>query len=280
MKFSSVIGMILGVGALAVAITMEGAELDRFLSESAALIVFGGTLGATLTSFPLDQVMKLPKLIVKAITGGGSSMPPARAVELFVHLAEKARREGLLSLEEEAGKIDDPFVRKGMLLVVDGIDPEVVKDVLEVDLAAMAERHHLGYGMLEAMGGYAPTMGIIGTVMGLVHVLSSLEDPSGLGGAIAVAFIATLYGVASANLLWLPLGGKLKAQSKEEIALREVAMEGILAVQAGDNPRIVREKLEAFLAVGERGLKAAKKGSASAERSGSSREPAVATGRG
>ena len=280
MKFSSVIGLILGVGALAVAITMEGAELDRFLSESAALIVFGGTLGATLTSFPLDQVMKLPKLIVKAITGGGSSMPPARAVELFVHLAEKARREGLLSLEEEAGKIDDPFVRKGMLLVVDGIDPEVVKDVLEVDLTAMAERHHLGYGMLEAMGGYAPTMGIIGTVMGLVHVLSSLEDPSGLGGAIAVAFIATLYGVASANLLWLPLGGKLKAQSKEEIALREVAMEGILAVQAGDNPRIVREKLEAFLAVGERGLKAAKKGSASAERSGSSREPAVATGRG
>lgn len=272
--------MILGFGALAVAITMEGAELDQFLSESAALIVFGGTLGATLTSFPLDQVMKLPRLIVKAIMGGGSSMPSARAVELFVHLAEKARREGLLSLEEEAGKIDDPFVRKGMLLVVDGIDPEVVKDVLEVDLAAMAERHHLGYGMLEAMGGYAPTMGIIGTVMGLVHVLSSLEDPSGLGGAIAVAFIATLYGVASANLLWLPLGGKLKAQSKEEIALREVAMEGILAVQAGDNPRIVREKLEAFLAVGERGVKAAKKGAASAERSGSSREPVVATGRG
>ncbi len=257
---------------------MEGGELTGFISSSAALIVFGGTLGATLISFPLNQVMKLPTLIVRAFTGGGGGMPPPEAVAMFVSLAERARREGLLSLEEEASKINDRFVKKGMLLVVDGIDPEVVRAVLDVDMAAMAERHQKGYGMLEAMGGYAPTMGIIGTVMGLVHVLSNLQDPSQLGPAIAVAFIATFYGVSSANIIWLPLGNKLKSMSKAEVSLREVSREGILAVQAGDNPRIVREKLEAFLASSDRGEKAAK--GAAATESGTAGKEALAAASG
>ncbi len=258
MGSSTIIGLVLGLGALAISVIMEGGELGGFVNISAALIVFGGTLGATLTSYPLSLVKKLPTLLARAFTGGKAAFSPPEAIGLFVNLAERARREGLLSLEEEAGRIQDTFIKKGMLLVVDGIDPEVVRTVLDADLQAMAERHQKGYGMLESMGGYAPTMGIIGTVMGLVHVLSNLEDAAKLGPAIAVAFIATLYGVASANILWLPIGSKLKSLSKEEIWLREVAREGILAVQAGDNPRIVREKLEPFLAAGDRVVKVTK----------------------
>lgn len=264
------------MGALIMSIMMEGGDLGGFVSTSAALIVFGGTFGATLTSYPLKQVMQLPSLMIKAILGKKAGIAPDQIVSLFVGLAERARREGLLSLEEETGKIKDLFVRKGMMLVVDGIDPDVVKDVLDVDIQAMGERHAQGYGMLEAMGGFAPTMGIIGTVMGLVNVLSNLQDPGALGPAIAVAFIATLYGVASANLVWLPLGNKLKVQSKQEIWLHEVARDGILAVQAGDNPRIVREKLEAFLSIRQRGGKQAK-GSPSAARE-AAEEPAAAAG--
>lgn len=277
MKQSSIIGLLLALGAMAISVIMEGGELGGFVSISAALIVFGGTIGATLTSYPMDMVKRLPKLIQRALMGAGAGIVPHEVIGTFVSLAERARREGLLSLEEEAGKIPDAFVRKGMLLVVDGIDPEVIRTVLDVDIQAMAERHQKSYGMLESMGGYAPTMGIIGTVMGLVHVLGNLENAAELGPAIAVAFIATLYGVASANVLWLPVGSKLKSMSKEEIWLREVAREGILAVQAGDNPRIVREKLEPFLAAGERVAKKAKEAPAPAQEA-PAREPAAAAG--
>ncbi|MCL5961055.1 MAG: flagellar motor protein [Chloroflexi bacterium] len=278
MGLSTIIGLVLGIGALFVTLIMEGGDPARFASPSAALIVFGGTLGATMISFPLGLVTKLPSLIIRTLTREGNAQSPESVISLFVSLAERARREGLLSLEEEAGKIKDPFVKKGMLLVVDGIDPEVVRDILDVDIAAMGERHQKGYGMLESMGGYAPTMGIIGTVMGLVNVLSSLDDPSKLGEHIAVAFIATFYGVASANLIWLPLGAKLKSQSKDEIWLREVAREGILAVQAGDNPRIVREKMEAFSSSSQRGGKGAKTAPAPSQEE-AIREPVAAHGR-
>lgn len=275
MGISSIIGMILGIGALAVATVLEGGELSKFISPTAAMIVFGGTLGATLTSFPAEQLMKLPTLMAKALMGGNATVATNEIVEMFVNLAQRARREGLLSLEEEAANIKDEFIKKGMQLVVDGIDPDLVRSILDVDIQAMAERHQRGYGILESMGGYAPTMGIIGTVMGLVHVLSSLEDPSELGPAIAVAFIATFYGVASANLIWLPIGSKLKAQSKHEIWLREIAREGILSVQAGDNPRIVREKLEAFMSNSDRGQK---QGKPATEKGGSGREAVAMAG--
>ncbi|MDO8690106.1 MAG: flagellar motor protein [Dehalococcoidia bacterium] len=258
MKQSSLIGLILALAALIVSLMVEGGDIGAFASMTAALIVFGGTIGATLTSYPMGTVKKLPKLIKLALLGASTAVAPRDVIGMFVGLAERARREGLLSLEEEAGKITDAYIRKGMLLVVDGIDPEVIRTVLDVDVQAMSERHQKSYAMLESMGGYAPTMGIIGTVMGLVNVLSNLQDAAALGPAIAVAFIATLYGVASANLLWLPVGNKLKSMSKEEVWMREVAREGILAVQAGDNPRIVREKLEPFLAVSDRGVKASK----------------------
>lgn len=165
----------------------------------------------------------------------------------MVEMARRARRGGVLSLEEEAQAINDPFLKKGILLVVDGTDPELVRNVLDIDLAMTEKRHSSNYSALEAMGGYAPTMGIIGTVMGLVNVLAHLEDPSKLGSAIAVAFIATFYGVASANLLWLPLASKLKKRSEDEMVLRQMMLTGILSIQAGDSPRVVEDKLKSFL---------------------------------
>lgn len=253
---STPLGLMGGFGSLLIAFYMEKNHLGNLtalpvffaalLNVSAAFIVLGGTLSAALISFPLPTVMKLPSLILKTMVRAPEG--GAELVALFLRLAEKARRQGLLALEDEANAIDDEFLKKGLMLVVDGTDPEVVRSVLEIDSAVLNERHKGGYELLEQMGGYSPTMGIIGTVMGLVSVLSDLSDVSKLGPAIAVAFIATLYGVGLANLVWLPLGSKLKRKSESELAGREMMLEGILSIQAGDNPRIVQEKLAGYLA--------------------------------
>jgi chemotaxis protein MotA len=219
--------------------------IDGLLKPTAALIVFGGTFGAAMLSFPMNTFTSMPKLIGLALKKNNENL--SEIVRLFTRLAEKARREGLLSLEEESQGISDEFIKKGIMLVVDGQDPDVVRDILEIEIEQTRKRHSTGYGLLAAMGGYAPTMGIIGTVMGLIEVLRNLSDPSELGGKVAVAFVATFYGIASANILWLPLGSKLKIKSEEEIHVREIMLEGILAVQAGENPRIIRDKLYGFL---------------------------------
>jgi chemotaxis protein MotA len=225
--------------------------LFALLNLPSAMIVFGGTIGTILVSFPLERVTKLGKVLGVAFRQEVTS--ERDLVNLFVRLAERARREGLLALETEAAEIHDKAIQKGVLLVVDGTDPELVREIMESDVAAMSERHEGKFAMFAAGGGYAPTMGIIGTVMGLVNVLSHLDKPDELGKSIATAFIATLYGVLSANVFWLPIGERLKQRNKEEVALRTLAVEGVLSVQAGDNPRVVREKLEAFLPLNLRG---------------------------
>ena len=225
--------------------------LFSLLNLPSAMIVFGGTIGTVIVSFPMERVTKLPKILGVAFRQEATS--ERDLVNLFVRLAERARREGLLALEGEAADIHDPAIQKGVLLVVDGTDPELVREIMEADVGAMSERHEGKFAMFAAAGGYAPTMGIIGTVMGLVNVLSHLDKPDELGKSIATAFIATLYGVLSANVFWLPMGERLKQRNKEEVALRTLAVEGVLSVQAGDNPRVVREKLEAFLPLALRG---------------------------
>jgi chemotaxis protein MotA len=173
-------------------------------------------------------------------------------VDTFVNLADRARREGLLALEQEAANLE-PFTRRGVQMVVDGSDPALVREILEADIEAMQARHKPGAGIFEAMGGFAPTMGIIGTVMGLVHVLENLSEPDKLGPLIASAFLATLYGIFFANAMFLPFGAKLKSKSSDEAHLKQLVVEGILAVQSGDNPRVVREKLDAYLPPALRG---------------------------
>jgi chemotaxis protein MotA len=167
-------------------------------------------------------------------------------------MADKARREGLLALEEESKKIPDPFLRQGIMLVVDGTDPAQVRQILELEIKNMEERHEIGINFFVTAGGFSPTFGIIGTVMGLISVLKQLDDPGKLAKSIAAAFLATLWGLLSANLIWLPIGGKLTLRSKEEVTYRHMLLEGILSLQAGENPRIIKEKLSTFLSPAER----------------------------
>ena len=245
MDLSSVLGIILGFGMLISGFLLEGGHFTSLLEPTAAMIVFGGTAGATICSFPMEDIKQVPQLF--KITFTEKKYEVQELIIILSGFAEKARREGLLSLERETAAIDDDFLKQGIQLVVDGTDPALVRDILETQIDFTDQRHKIGADIFEAAGGYSPTMGIIGTVMGLVHVLSNLADPDSLGPSIAVAFIATLYGVAFANVAWLPIGHKLKLKSKQERFVMEIALEGILSIQAGDNPSIVKEKLKAFL---------------------------------
>ena len=223
---------------------VEGGSPAAYLNPSAIIIIFGGTFGATIASFSMAEFKCFPKLFKLAI-----KTRPSHAAEmrnLLVTFAERARREGLLALEADVDQVEDRFLRKGLQMMIDGLEPDVVEEILELDTEAMVRRHGGGVALFATMGGYAPTMGVIGTVMGLVNVLGHLDDPSTLGGSIAVAFIATLIGVGSANIVWLPVSNALKVHSAQEVAERRLAMTGILAIQAGDNPRIVAQKLDSF----------------------------------
>lgn len=250
MDIATVLGFIFGFGLIIAGFLVEGGSIAGLIQLSAGMIVFGGTIGALLINYPLRQVMKLPKGTMKTLFG--KAPEAAEMIPLFSRLAEKARREGLLSLEEEEASLESAFIKKGVSLVVDGTDPELITAILEIEISAMEKRHGEVQAMLEALGGFLPTMGILGTVMGLVTVLSHLDEPEKLGGGVAVAFVATLYGVGFANLVFLPLAGKLKGLTHEEVMVRRMMLEGILSVQAGENPRVVQEKLLGFLPPAER----------------------------
>lgn len=245
MDIATVFGFILALSCLLTGFLWEGGHAGALLQPSAALIVFGGTIGATIFSFSPRDLTVAPQLFKLAIFNKPSD--PAAAIEDIVAMAEEARREGLLYLENRLPEIDDPFLKKGLQLVIDGTDPELVKNILDVEIYTIEERHHVGSSIFEMAGGYAPTMGIIGTVMGLVHVLGNISSPEGLGPAIAIAFMATLYGICSANILWLPLATKLQNISKKEILVKQLMMEGVVSLQAGYNPILIRERLVAYL---------------------------------
>jgi chemotaxis protein MotA len=245
MKVSSVIGLVIAAAGLFVGASLEGSNPLAILNPAALLIVLGGTLGATIAGTSFESVKNIPKLYMKAF----NAEPPdlnAKVAEL-VGYAESARRDGLLALDEVTSSIEDPFTRKGLQLVVDGTDPDLVADILDSENSAMRKRHAAAVQPFEKAGGYAPTMGIIGTVFGLVHVLGNLEAPETLGPSISAAFIATLLGVSSANVVYLPIAARLKQLSAEELHMRALIVEGILSIQAGDNPRIVQEKLVTFV---------------------------------
>ena len=245
MDLSTIIGLILGFGLIIVGYGLEGGTVSSLGGISAALIVFGGTAGAILTSFPLSDLRKVPKWIKIAFTS--HAFGTAEAYETLVRFAEKARREGLLSLEQELETVSDRFTCQGMQLVIDGTDPEVTREILESNISVLEKWHKVGISVFEAAGGYSPTMGIVGTVMGLVMVLGNLSDPEALSHSIAAAFLATLYGVASANLIFLPLSTKLKMKDKTEVSAMEMVLDGILSIQAGENPSILKEKLKTHI---------------------------------
>ncbi|MBO8129216.1 MAG: flagellar motor protein [Peptococcaceae bacterium] len=245
MDLATLIGIIISFVSLVGGFLLEGGHGDMLVVYTSMIIVFGGTIGATMSGFSFYELKVLPAAI-RALLFHKLPSEPA-VVQQIVDLAEKARREGLLALENQIEEIDDQFLKKGMQLVVDGADPEVVRSVLQTEIYSIQERHRIAQDIFEAAGGYAPTMGIIGTVMGLIHVLGNLTDPDSLGPAIAVAFTATLYGVCSANVVYFPIAARLKNISRKEITIRLLMMEGITALQAGNNPLIISEQLVAFL---------------------------------
>lgn len=245
MDLSTIIGLIVGFGFIIVGYILEGGTIGSLGGISAALIVFGGTAGAVLTSFPLSDLRNLPQWLKIAFTS--QTFGTAEAYETLVRFAEKARREGLLSLEQELETVTDRFTHQGMQLVIDGTDPEITREILESNIAVLEKRHKIGISVFESAGGYSPTMGIVGTVMGLVMVLGNLSDPEALSHSIAAAFLATLYGVASANLVFFPIATKLKMKDKAEVSAMEMVLDGILSIQAGENPSILKEKLKTHL---------------------------------
>src|SRR5215208_5760860 len=233
MKAITAIGIIFAIVAMLVSATMEGTSIPAFFVIPAWMVVFAGTAGATMAGTTMERFKQIPSLYKIAFSP--PEMHPGQRVKQLVGFAERARREGLLALEDEIDELEDTFAKKGLQLVVDGTDPDLVREILE------------------KAAGYGPTMGVLGTVMSLVHVLENLSNPAILGPAISGAFIATLMGVGSANVVYFPVATKLKEISGEEAELRTLTVEGILAIQAGDNPRVVEDKLMAFVPPAERG---------------------------
>jgi len=242
------VGLTVGLGAIVASVLVDGGKLGAFVNLSAFLIIGGGTLGAAMVSTTVRDVLRIPMLFRKAVWGWVGT-DSATLITTLVGAAHIARRDGILALEQLGeDPATDSFLARGIRLVVDGADDTSVREILAAEIAAMQRRHQHGIALFESMGGFAPTMGIIGTVLGLVHVLARLGETAtdGLGQGIAVAFIATLYGIFSANVLFLPLAGNLRGKSEEEAFRRQMVMEGILAIQAGHNPRVLEQRLLAF----------------------------------
>jgi chemotaxis protein MotA len=247
---NTLIGVVVAFSCLILALLLDHDSLVRFANPTALILVVGGTVSLAVAVSLGKNVPGLPKLVKTALLGQPVDTGAVR--DRVVALATTARRDGTLALERELKDDDDPFFRRALEMVIDGRDAETVRDVMGAEILAMRRRHASGSSVLKKAGGFAPTLGIIGTVVGLIHVMSNLSSPSTLGPAIAVAFTATFWGVMTANLFWLPLGDKLIRLSEEEAQYREALLDGILAIQAGETPRIIESRLLSYVAAAER----------------------------
>lgn len=242
MDIATIIGLLVGAGLV---IAAMGSSISSFVDVPSLMIVAGGTAGAALISFPLKDILGLVGVMQNALFV--KVKPPDDLVKDLVSYSQKARRDGMLSLESVTKEIDDKFLHKGISLAVDGTQAELVKEILETEMDYVSDRHNVGSSILDAMGGYAPAFGMVGTLIGLILMLQSMDDPSSIGPAMAVALITTFYGALFANLVFIPLSSKLKKRSKEERLRKEMIVAGIVSIQSGDNPRLVEQKLNTFL---------------------------------
>ena len=245
MDVLSLIGIIMAFVAIIGGNYLEGGHLGALANGPAALIVLGGTVGAAMLQSPVSAFKRAMKDVVWILFPPRIDM--AAGIDRVVNWSLTARKEGLLGLESVADAEPDSYSRKGLQLLVDGVEPEAIRSVLEVDYMTRESRDIEAAKVFESMGGYAPTIGIIGAVMGLIHVMGNLADPTQLGSGIAVAFVATIYGVASANLVLLPVASKLKAIAQRQSLYREMLLEGILSIAEGENPRSIELKLQGFV---------------------------------
>lgn len=245
MDFATIGGLILGIGAVIVAFILEGGNIGAVTQAPAMILVIGGTIGAATITTSFNTIMRVPSMLKIAFFG--KPQDPDGTIEKIIMLSEKARREGVLGLENDMNSLKNPFFKKALQLVIDGTEATAIRRILETEVNYAADRHRVGISLFKALGGFSPTLGIIGTVLGLIHALSNTSDASRMAAAIAGAFIATLWGIGMANLCYLPIGDKLRMRHEEEAAAWEMIIEGIVGIQSGDNPRIIRTKLMSFL---------------------------------
>ena len=241
----TLVGLIVGLLAIVLATVMDGNSFGALIGPSSLLLVVVGTFGITLAGYQLADLKRLPAAMIKGIKGDAGEA--GAIVDNLVELAGIARREGVLALEPKIEALDDPFLSTGLQQVVDGLDGTEVREVLEIEISALDERHKTMIAFLKTLGGYAPTMGMIGTVIGLINMLGNLSDPAQLGAGLSVALLTTLYGVVFANMVFLPVAAKLARLHEAEMVMKEMALEGVLAVQSGASPRALVERLESFL---------------------------------
>ncbi|MBI3351492.1 MAG: flagellar motor protein [Nitrospirae bacterium] len=245
MDILTVAGIVLGLSALIGGQFLEGGSVQSLMQFTAAIIVMGGTLGAVMVQFTLPVFIRAMKMGLEAF-----SSPRDHSLDYIGKIVEYGnvvRKQGILALESKVKEVKDPFLKKGLQLLTDGIQPGQLREILEVESAFREEYHVMSAKVFDAAGGYCPTFGIIGAVMGLIHVMENLADPGKLGAGIAVAFVATIYGVLAANLIFLPLGSKLKLKGRMEGITNELVIEGIISIAGGENPRMIQERLEGFL---------------------------------
>jgi len=251
MDLLTLIGVVLAVGAVVGGQILEGGHVSSILQATAFIIVIGGTVGAICVQHPLPVMLKSLSLLSMALFDRKRDLKTE--IAQLIELANLARKQGFLALESKLKEIRDPFLRKGVQLVADGTEAPLIRDILNTETEHEEEEGLTAAKVWEAAGGYAPTLGILGAVLGLIHVMENLADPSKLGGGIAVAFVATVYGVGSANLFFLPLGNKIKLKIKQEAAARAMIITGLVGLAQGENPRLLQEKLEGYLPHGAKG---------------------------
>ena len=245
MDVISLVGLVLGVSAIVVGQVLEGGHVQSLIQPTAFFIVVGGTVGAVMLQSPISVFLSGVRMAKWVF------FPPRLSKETLMERIDQwshiARKEGLLALENQAQALDDPFMSKGLQLLVDGAEPDRLREVLEVEIDSYADQLRMGARIWESAGGYAPTIGILGAVMGLIHVMENLSDPTKLGAGIAVAFVATIYGVGSANLMFLPIGKKLMANIARLVTMREMFVDGLVGIANGDNPRIIESRLQGYV---------------------------------
>jgi chemotaxis protein MotA len=245
MDLASVIGLVMAVCAILGGQALEGGSVGSLVQPTAAIIVLGGTFGACLLQFPLAVALTSFKSIVKAFVEPKGDNKAV--IQEIIRFANKARKEGVISLEADAQKITDPFLKKALTMAMDGVEPKVLRETMELEISNLEEEGEQPIKFWQSAGGYSPTIGILGAVLGLIHVMENLSDPSKLGSGIAVAFVATVYGVGLANLVYLPISGKLKLKSRSHLIAKEIMLVGVISILEGENPRLIDDKLRSYL---------------------------------
>ncbi len=245
MDIATLVGVVVAVTLILVSIILGGGSFIAFWDPASVMVVVGGSIAATLISYPLRNFLSVFGVSTKVLLYKLESIP--NLVEQIVSLAETARRDGLLALESRLADIDNPFIVLGVQMAVDGTQPEVMEDILRTELDAVATRHRDGKGLLDCMGRFAPAFGMIGTLMGLVIMLGDMSDPSKIGAGMAVALLTTLYGAIASNVIFLPFAEKLGFTNKQELLAMEIIVRGIMAIQSGENPRVIEQKLNTFV---------------------------------